>query len=171
MYDLCITQRDKNGWYLMILRFFIGQLPYCLVVCITRSVSQQSAGTCSSIHPSLSCFRWSHICLKLLQPLKIISLYTSPVAYLPAVALGGGRGGGALVNGCGDLVDRRGAPLLRAHGAPMVVLVMGHDGHRVAPWTSLSTTPCRCWASSDRFPGSLLAVHLENKVRKSHYCT
>lgn len=155
----------------MILRFFKGQLPYCLVVCITISVSQQLAGTCSSIHPSLSCFRWSHICLKLLQSLKTISSYTSPVAYLPAVTLGGGRGGGALVNGCGDLVDRRGAPLLWAHGAPMVVLVMGHDGHRLAPWTSLSTTPCRCWASSDRFPGSLLAVHLENKVRKSHYCT
>lgn len=131
----------------MILCFFNSQLPYCLVVCISISVSQQSTGTCCSVHPSLSCFRWSHICLKLLQSLETISSYTSPVAYLPAVALGGGRGGGALVNGCGDLVDRRGAPLLRAHGAPMVVLVMGHDGHRLPPQTSLSTMPCRCWAS------------------------
>lgn len=57
--------------------------------------------------------------------------------YLPAVALGRGGGGGALVNWCGGLVDWRGAPLLRAHGAAMgaslVVLVMGHGGHQLAP--------------------------------------
>lgn len=54
--------------------------------------------------------------------------------YLPAVALGGRRGGGALVNWRGGLVDWRGAPLLRAQGAAvgaaLVVLVVRHGGYR-----------------------------------------
>lgn len=56
-----------------------------------------------------------------------LSLQHAPTgSYLPAVALGGGGGGGALVNRRGSLVDWRRAPLLRAHGAPVIVLVMGH---------------------------------------------
>lgn len=49
------------------------------------------------------------------------------------------------MNRCRGLVDRRGAPLLRAHstamGASLVVLVVRHVGHRLALWTSLSTGP------------------------------
>lgn len=59
--------------------------------------------------------------------------------YLPAVTLGRGRRGGALVNWCGGLVDRRGIPLLRAQGAAggasLVVLVMRHGGYRDPPST------------------------------------
>ena len=70
------------------------------------------------------------------------------------------------MNRCGGLVDWRGAPLLGTHGAAMgaslVVLVVRHGGHRLAPWTSLSTGPCRSGASSDTSSRSLLAVHLKH---------
>lgn len=53
-----------------------------------------------------------------------------------------------------DLVHRRRAPLLRAHGAAvgaslLIVLVVRHCGHRAALWTSLCTRPRRSGASSD----------------------
>lgn len=88
-----------------------------------------------------------------------------PGNYLPAVALGRRRGGGALVDRRGGFVDRREAPVLRAHGAALVaslvVLEVRHDGHQLALQISL-----RSRASSDT--SSLLAVHLKNKkVRKS----
>lgn len=67
------------------------------------------------------------------------------------------------MNRCGGLIDWRGAPLLRAHGAAMVVLVVRHCGHQLAPWTSLSTGPCRSGASSDSVSSSLLAVHLKKQ--------
>ena len=65
----------------------------------------------------------------------------------------------------GGFVDRREAPVLRAHGAALVaslvVLEVRHDGHQLALQISL-----RSRASSDT--SSLLAVHLKNKkVRKS----
>ena len=90
-----------------------------------------------------------------------------PENYLPAVTLGGGRGGGALVNRSAGLVHWRGAPLLRAHGAavgaPLVVMMLRHVGHQLAVWTSLSTGPLRSGASSDTSSGSLLAVHLKQE--------
>lgn len=67
------------------------------------------------------------------------------------------------MNWSGGLVDRHGAPLLGAHGAAMVVLVVRHGGHQLAPWASLSTGPCRPGASSDRVSSSLLAVRLKEK--------
>lgn len=76
------------------------------------------------------------------------------------------------MNRCGGLVDWHGGPLLRAHGAAvgasLVVLVVRHGGHRLAPWTSLSTGPRRSGASSDTFSHSLLAVHLKNKRSGSY---
>lgn len=97
-----------------------------------------------------------------------------PGNYLPAVALGRGRGRGALVNRCGGgLVDWGATPLLRAHGAAMgatlVLVVVRHVGHQLAPWTSLSTGPRGSAASSDT--RSQLAVHLKKKtkVRKLHH--
>lgn len=67
--------------------------------------------------------------------LQLDGFLPCPGNYLPAVALGGGRGGGALVNRCGGLVDWRGAPLLRAHGAAMgasmVMLVVRHGERRL----------------------------------------
>lgn len=67
------------------------------------------------------------------------------------------------MNRSGGLVDWRGAPLLRAHGAAMVVLLVSHGGYQLALWTSLSTGPCRSGASSDSISSSLLAVHLKTK--------
>lgn len=93
-----------------------------------------------------------------------------PENYLPAVTLGGGRGGGALVNWCGGFVDRRGTPLLRAHGAAMgaslVVLVMRHGWHQSAPQTSFSTESHGLGASSDTSSHALLSVHLKNHSQK-----
>lgn len=71
------------------------------------------------------------------------------------------------MNRCGGLVDWRGAPLLRAHGAAvgasLVVLVVRHGGHQLTLCTSLSTGPHRSGASSDTSSRSLIAVHLKNK--------
>lgn len=61
-----------------------------------------------------------------------LSLSSSSVTHLTAVALRRGGRRGALVNRRGGLVDGRGAPLLRAHGAPVVVLLMGHAGEAAA---------------------------------------
>lgn len=36
------------------------------------------------------------------------------------------------MNRCGGLVDGRGAPLLRAHGSSVVVLLMGHADEATA---------------------------------------
>lgn len=71
------------------------------------------------------------------------------------------------MNRCGGLIDWRGAPLLRAHGAAMgasmIVLVVRHGRHQLAPCTSLSTGPCRSGASSETVSSSVLAVHLKNE--------
>lgn len=75
--------------------------------------------------------------------LDFMSLYFGPWSetHLPAVTLGGGRGGGALVNWCGRLVDGHGGPLLGAQGAAgrasLVVLLMRHGG-RCGPPSTLS---------------------------------
>lgn len=83
--------------------------------------------------------------------------------YLPAVTLGGGRRGGALVNWCGGLVDRRGIPLLGAQGAAggasLVVLMMRHGGHRGPP----STLSPADLEHPQALSISLLSVHLKNK--------
>lgn len=87
--------------------------------------------------------------------------------YLTAVPLRGRRGWGALVNRCGGLVDWRGTPLLGAYGAALeatLVLLVRHGGHHSAPWTSLSTEPCRSGTSSST---SLLpAAHLKHKCQE-----
>lgn len=70
------------------------------------------------------------------------------------------------MNWCGGLIDGCGAPLLRAHGAAMgasIVLVVRHDRHQLAPFTSLSTGPCRSGASSKTVSSSVLAVHLKSE--------
>lgn len=90
-----------------------------------------------------------------------------PENYLPTVALGRRRGGGALVNRCGGLVHGREAPVLRAHGAALgaslVVMVVRHGRHQLALWTSLSTGPHRSRASSDTSSRSVLVVHLKHR--------
>lgn len=57
------------------------------------------------------------------------------------------------MNRCGGLVDWHGGPLLGAQGtavgASLVVLVVRHGGHQLAPWTSLSTGHRGSGASSD----------------------
>lgn len=85
------------------------------------------------------------------------------------------------MNRCGGLIDWRGAPLLRAHGAAMgasmIVLVVRHGRHQLAPCTSLSTGPCRSGASSETVSSSVLAVHLKNEGQEvtqspsSFYCS
>lgn len=143
--------------------------------CLTRGWHwQKTAATQNDFHSSLYYLCSSHIHSKCCYAYELFldGFLLWPGNYLPAVALGRGRGGGALVNRCGGLVDWRGAPLLRAHGAAvvasLVVLVVRHGGHRLAPWTSLSTGPRRSGASSDTFSHSLLAVHLKNKRSGSY---
>lgn len=82
--------------------------------------------------------------------------------YLPAVTLGGGRGGGALVDWCGHLVDGHGSPLLGAQGAAgrasLVVLMMRHGG-QCGPPSTLSPADLE----HPRALISLLSVHLKEQ--------
>lgn len=94
-----------------------SELPFCLVT--VRQHDNTNALLCFFFPPSCR------------GPCKLSPRHTL-VTYLPAVALGGGGGGGALVHRRGGLVDRRGAPLLRAQGAPVVVLVVGHADEAAA---------------------------------------
>lgn len=97
--------------------------------------------------------------------LDFMSLYLGPWSetHLPAVTLGGGRGGGALVNWCGRLVDGHGSPLLGAQGAAgrasLVVLLMRHGG-RCGPPSTLSPADLE----HPRALQSLCCLHIwENK--------
>lgn len=67
------------------------------------------------------------------------------------------------MNWCGDLVDGRGIPLLRAQGAAggasLVVLVMRHGGHRGPP----STLSPADLEHPQALSISLLSVHLRKQ--------
>lgn len=146
-----------------------GPLLFCLVVYLfhkLRLKRRQQLRTLFSllyITPAQVVFA-QYWCNPLKLFLNIFPLWLGN--YLSAVTLGRWRGGGALVNWSGGLVDRRGAPLLRAHGAAMVVLVVRHGGHQLAPWTSLSTGPCRSGASSGAVSQAHCLLFIWRKKKK-----
>ena len=152
--------------------FLLSSLFFCLT---WGWYWQKTAATQNNIHSSLYCLLKPHsfkVPLSLATISRWIPLW--PGNYLPAVALGRGRGRGALVNRCGGgLVDWGATPLLRAHGAAvgatLVLVVVRHVGHQLAPWTSLSTGPRGSAASSDT--RSQLAVHLKKKKHKGQEVT